>query len=393
MSPSTNTDRAAATRPAAGDPRRRRPRRRGSHRRRPRPRRRRRRRTRTVGVVPKGSKRGQRRIKRGRPRRLLRRRRDRRRVLRRLFRRRLPPLGLGESLLTRLPERRRRRYHAQRHERGSLVARRRRRPRRRLWRCSPPRRNRPAADRGQSPVDRLERLAASSTGFGLVDLGVEDARDPPAPSRARSLVEFPDVSVVHPSQRVPVLIPVPPRLHHVGVHVEVARGLNLGVHRLSHRPLPGLDAALFLLREYLRGPHLLLSPSPRFFLPTGLWLFGLRLQAGDALHGGVTGPVLVPEEQLLDLRGVIALNLDAIVTGDGASRAHRSLHHRQKLGLIASDVSDDCRHLALRPLLDGDGHPALLCAAHLERHDDTRPPEPSSPPPPGAPRSASPTPN
>ena len=195
---------------------------------------------------------------------------------------------------------------------------------------------------------------------------------------------------MHPSQRVPVLIPVPPRLHHVGVHVEVARGLNLGVHRLSHRPLPGLDAALFLLREYLRGPHLLLSPSPRFFLPTGLRLFGLRLQAGDALHGGVPGPVLVPEEQLLDLRGVIALNLDAIVTGDGASRAHRSLHHRQKLGLIASDVSDDCRHLALRPLLDGDGHPALLCAAHLERHDDTRPPEPSSPPPPGAPRSASP---
>ena len=192
---------------------------------------------------------------------------------------------------------------------------------------------------------------------------------------------------MHLSQRVPVLIPVSPRLHHVGVHVEVARGLNLGVHRLSHRPLPGLDAALFLLREYLRGPHLLLSPSPRFFLPW-LRLFGLRLQAGDALHGGVPGPVLVPEQQLLDLRGVIALNLDAIVTGDGASRAHRSLHHRQKLRLIAPNVADDCRHLAFRPLLDGDGHPALLCAAHLERHDDTRPPEPSSPPPPGAPRSA-----
>ena len=233
MPPSTNTDCPAATSPAAGDPRRRRPRRRGSHGMWPRRRPRRRRRTRTVGVVPKGSKRGQRRIKRGRPRRFLRRRRDWRRVLCRLFRRRLPPLRLGEPLLTRLPERRRRRDHAQRHERGSLVVRR-RRPHRRLWRFSRLRRRRHA-----------------------VDLGVEDAGDPPAPSRARSLVEIPDVSVVHLSQRVPVLIPVSPRLHHVGVHVEVARGLNLGVHRFSHRPLPGLDAALFLLREYLRGPHLL----------------------------------------------------------------------------------------------------------------------------------------
>ena len=191
------------------------------------------------------------------------------------------------------------------------------------------------------------------------------------------------MSFVHLSQHRPVLFPICPGLHHVGEDVEVSRGFNLGVHRLSHRPLPRFDAALLLLREHLRGPNLFLPSRPRFLL-LGLGLLGLGLQAGHALHGGATtGPVLVPEEQRLDLRGVVPLNLHPVVPGDGSTRTHRRLDHGEQLILVALDVGDDRRHLTLRPFLHGDGHPALLRAAHLERHDDDTPPQtPSSSPPP-----------
>ena len=74
------------------------------------------------------------------------------------------------------------------------------------------------------------------------------------------------------------------------------------------------------------------------------------------------------EEEALDRRRVVALDLHAVVRDRATAAPERRLQQAEELVFVPADVRDDRRRLPARTLLRRDGHPALLRAAHLERH-------------------------